>query len=152
MLAIFRILAAFLLATVLPCGLYGQELSDAQILRCVPLDGEGRKIAEDAECPRYQTTIIQLLARPEIFDGKRVIVTGYIHRGFEDNGIYVRHQDFEDGLRHNGLWVDSFRVTADAEECQDSYVILEGLFVSRSYGHYGLWSGRITDVSRCNPR
>ena len=131
------------------CG--GQDQNDLQILRCVPIGEDGRKIDDDAECPRYQATIIQLLARPEIFDGKRVIVTGFLHVAFESRGLYIRRQDFDDRLWHNGLWLGTF--SESVNECQDdTYVTLEGLFQSRRYGHYGLWSGMITDITRCYTR
>ena len=123
--------------------------ADAKLLRCIPFDDGGRKIAADAECPRYKTSIIQLLARPEIFDGKLVQVIGFVHLEFEGRGVYIRKQDYQDGLHHNGLWVGSLREGARIRDCQDNYVVIEGRFDARSHGHMGLWGGSLADISVC---
>jgi hypothetical protein len=122
---------------------------DSPYMRCLPFDEKGRKIVDDEDCPQYETTIIQLLARPELFDGKRVVIRGYVHREFEDNGIYIRQEDFADHLTHNGLWIGGFRDEARMQNCQDGYVTLVGVFHAQEYGHMGAWSGTIDDISTC---
>src|SRR5438045_2234544 len=62
-------------------------------LRCEPFDDQGRKVGKDAPCPRYRASILQLLTRPELFDGKRVGIEGYVHLEFEGRGVYVTEAD-----------------------------------------------------------
>lgn len=119
-------------------------------MRCWPFDEDGRKIGDDQECPQYETTILQLIARPELFDGKRVSVQGFVHLEFEGRGIYISRQDHSDGLTRNGLWVGGFREGARVRDCQDRIVVLVGTFHAQEYGHMGLWSGSIEDVSVCS--
>jgi len=144
-----RVLVSFMLLA--PLQAFAQSQQESLLLRCVPFDDEGRKIANDAPCPKYETTIIQLLARPEVFDGKRVIVRGFVHWEFESSGIYIRREDHDSGLTHNALWIEFAEDAAQIGTCQDAYVTLEGIFRAREYGHRGIWSGTISDVSRCLP-
>ena len=143
-----RLCAALLLVCASSASLARAD-ADTTLLRCIPFDDQGRKIAADAECPSYKASIIQLLARPEIFDGKRVQVIGFVHLEFEGRGVYIRKQDYQDGLHHNGLWVGSLREAARVHDCQDNYVIIEGRFDARSHGHMGLWGGSLDDITIC---
>jgi len=149
-----RLPCCLLLSVVSACvfsDAVSQRQPESAILRCLPIDDQGKKVGDDEPCPRYETTIIQLLARPEIFDGKRVIVRGYVHREFESSGIYISQEDYRDRLYHNALWVGAFKKTPRVGKCQDQYVTLEGIFRAREYGHMGMWSGMITEITVCLP-
>ena len=115
--------------------------ADSLSLRCEPTLGS-------SECI-YDTSITQLLARPEVYDGKRVRLKGYIHFQFEGNGIYPRREDEHGHLYRNGLWVQVKDGVSLPLECQDRYVLVEGTFVARHHGHYGLLRGAVTDITRC---
>ncbi len=119
-----------------------QTPTDSLVLRCAALDADGR-------CSLYDSSVIQLIARPDLFDGKRVRVIGYIHLEFEGNGIYVRREDLVRRIHGNGLWVAFSDAPPDG--CQDRYVVIQGIFRARHHGHMGLWSGAITDITRCDP-
>jgi hypothetical protein len=97
----------------------------------------------------YDASIIQLLARPEVYDGKRVRLKGYIHFEFEGNGIYLHREDQQKALYNNGLWVQFRENIKVGAECQDRYVLIEGTFVARNRGHMSLWSGSVEDITRC---
>lgn len=118
-------------------------------MRCFPFDDKSKKIGNDQECPRFEASIIQLLARPEIYDGKQVIIRGFVHLEFEGRGIYIHKQDYEHGLEHNALWVGGFRNGARVKNCQDNYVTIFGIYRAEDYGHMGMWSGTIEDISVC---
>lgn len=112
--------------------------------RCVPN-------AEGTECsPIYAVSIVELIARPERFDAKRVRAIGYVHFGFEGNGIYLHREDYEHDLYANGLWVTLGAGVAPTN-CQDRYVVVDGTFRAGMRGHMGLWSGAIVDITRCTP-
>jgi hypothetical protein len=92
--------------------------------------------------------MIELLGNPAAYDGKRVTVDGYAHLGFEDNGIYLHKDDFDYGLRRNGLWI-TLAEGVDSSQCQDAYVHAEGTFKAGLGGHMGLWSGTLDRVTKC---
>jgi hypothetical protein len=96
-------------------------------------------------CTPRVMSLVQLLASPERFDGKRVRVIGFVHLEFEGDAVYLHREDFERGLNPNGLSVgfrpDLYRRGATFN---DRYVLLEGTFRAR-----GGWlsDGAITDIS-----
>ena len=131
------------IAVVAPTIAYAQG-ADSLLLQCGLTAGSDKCV--------YETSIIQLLARPEVYDGKRVRLAGYIHFEFEGNGIYLHREDEQRNLFRNGFWVQVKEGSSIAPQCQDRYVLVEGTFVSRNHGHLGLWSGAIVDITRCTPR
>jgi hypothetical protein len=69
-------------------------------------------------------SMIQLIARPDDFDGEYVRVIGFYRHEFEGNALYLHREDYEQGLTKNGLWMDGA----------------------------GMWSGEIAAVTRAVPR
>ena len=130
-------------------NLVAESMLKASYMRCVPFDKEGRKVGDDQECPKYKVSIIQLLANPELYDGKQVVVHGFVHLEFEGRGLYIRKQDHEEHLTHNGLWVGKLNPEARVRNCQDNYVTVIGMFRAKKYGHRGAWSGALEDISVC---
>jgi hypothetical protein len=99
----------------------------------------------------YDASIMQLIARPELYDGKQVRVMGYIHWAFEGNGLYLHEDDWKHHLYRNGVWVELKDGLPDRPKCQDQYVLIEGTFRASDHGHLGMWSGAIMDITRCDP-
>ncbi len=132
------------LAVLLGCPIAGmaQTPADSLLLPC--------GVTAEASCIN-DASIVQLLARPEVFDGKRVRVFGYIHIEFEGQGIYLHQEDKAHALYRNGLWVEFARDSTFKTPCQDRYVLVEGTFRARHHGHMGLWGGAITEITRCIP-
>ena len=102
----------------------------------------------NGDCALYGISLIQLLANPAKFDGEHVRVTGYIHFESDNDAIYLHREDAEHHLRKNGLWV-ALAPGQALEECQDAYVLLEGVYQARTAGRASLWSGTITRITRC---
>jgi hypothetical protein len=92
--------------------------------------------------------MLQLLADPAKFDGKRVRVIGFVHFEFEGNAIYLHKEDFRNRILKNGLWV-SLSGGVSRTNCQDMYALIDGTFHASDMGHMDLWSGAITDVTKC---
>ena len=91
-------------------------------------------------------SVIQLIANPNAYDGKRVRTSGYVHFQFEGNAVYLHKEDFIHDLYSNGLYLNADESIRAA--CQDRYASLEGLFSAKDRGHMSLWSGMIR-VQRC---
>jgi len=102
-----------------------------------------------SRCPAEVVPLVRLLARPEDYDGKRVVVMGFAHYEFEGNGLYPHRDDAENGLYFNGLWLDAPSPSvANADSLSDQYVFIEGTFEAQNRGHLGMWSGAIVKVTR----
>lgn len=92
-------LVGILLVLLIASSATAGPVWEVPYLRCHPFDEQGRKIGDDEECPRFKATIIQLISRPELFDGKRVILQGFVHQEFEGRGLFINRQDYKDRLR-----------------------------------------------------
>ncbi len=114
--------------------------------RCAELDVERR-------CTLWFPSIVELIARPDLYDGRRVRVIGFVNFAFEGNALYLSRADWEHGVRRNGLWVDPpARFESDwgpsRAEPNRRYVLIEATFRASSRGHLGLWSGALEQVTR----
>ena len=104
-------------------------------------------------CARYGPSLLTLIARPELFDGKPVRVIGYVHFEFEGNGLYVSQDSYEHGVTRNGIWIDPpWEFESDSATARrqpnDRYAIVEGTFSAHDRGHLGLWGGALERVTR----
>lgn len=105
-------------------------------------------------CDLYEVSLVELIARPERFEGKRIRALGFVSLGFEDSGLYLSRADWENGVRKNGLWIDEPPPSAEGAKTwlwNKRYVLVEGTFTSADTGHFGMWSGRIMNVQRYSP-
>lgn len=98
-------------------------------------------------------SIINLIANPEKYHNKEVIISGYLNLQFEGTAIYIHKEDFDNGLRKNGLWVNFFNEIKKEElsNAHGNYVMIRGLFDMERKGHWGLWSGTIKDIKSVTP-
>jgi hypothetical protein len=94
-------------------------------------------------------SLIQLIANPTAFDGRRVAVTGYVVLEFEHTAVYLHETDAAYGIARNGLWLD-VPVGSDSHRARfhRRYVLIEGTFSAERRGHRGAFSGTIENVSR----
>jgi hypothetical protein len=96
-------------------------------------------------------SMIQLIATPEKYQGKRVRMLAFLRIEFEGNALYLHKEDYQHLLYGNGLWIDLPKGISNGKELNNRYVLVEGLFDGTQKGHMGLWSGTITDVTRLEP-
>jgi hypothetical protein len=100
------------------------------------------------KCP---VSIINLIATPEKYHGKKIQIIGYLHLEFEGDAIYLHKEDYVNGICDNGLWVNiSKSVTSKKhlKDYSDNYVIILGTFNKDSHGHMGLFNGTMDDIIR----
>jgi hypothetical protein len=104
------------------------------------------------DCPLADVSLVQLISTPERFDGRHVRVIGFVHLEFEGNAAYLHREDFDSGLLKNAVWVDFRRGTlSSSHPINDRYVLLEGVFDARHFGHLGLFAGTLSDITRAEP-
>jgi hypothetical protein len=93
-------------------------------------------------------SLIQLIANPKQYDGKVVVVTGFVRLEFEGNAIYLHQDDYKHRITKNGLWIDvSSDIRKRQKDYEQKYVLLVGTFNANQAGHLGLWSGSIQNIS-----
>jgi hypothetical protein len=96
----------------------------------------------------WDPTVGQLIARPEIYDGKRVRTIGFLHLEFEGNGLFASAEEAEH-VFSAGIWVevpDSF--ASKTASVNDQYVILEGVYHGGPDGHMSSSKGRLDSLVR----
>ena len=95
-------------------------------------------------------SLIQLIAQPEKFDGKRVRFIGFLRLEFEGNAVFLHREDFERAISRNGVWVNvpSDMTKQQRDEVNMHYVICVGVFRAGEHGHMGMYGGEISDVRR----
>ena len=86
-------------------------------------------LASAAFSQTLDVSLINLIATPKDFDGKRVRVIGFARLEFEGNAIYLHREDYLQGITKNGLWLDVENASKkSATEANNRYVIVEGVF------------------------
>jgi len=108
-------------------------------------------MSSTGECTLYWVSLIELIANPKAYDGKRVRLIGFVRLEFEGNAIYVSKESYEAGIIKNALWLDPPKSSPLARKGAvwgPQYAIVEGRFDARSLGHMRLFSGAIRDTTR----
>ena len=114
--------------------------------RCQVIDGS-------EHCILWGPSLVELIARPELYDGRRVRVIGFVNFEFEGDAIFLSSEDWKHSVVTNSLWVEAppgFQSDSGPARKQPNrrYVIIEGTFNARKRGHLGLGSGAIEHVTR----
>lgn len=94
-------------------------------------------------------SIINLIASPQQFNSKQIRIVGYVRLELEGNAVYLNRDDFSEGIRKNGLWLDVETMSpAQLTNINGRYALVEGTFSMGDRGHLGMWSGAITKITR----
>ncbi len=99
-------------------------------------------------------SIINLLASPESYDGKRIQVIGYARIRFEGNALFLSEEAAEHEVVENSVWLDFSGWSGDRKalaERGNRYAIVVGTFSQSETGHLGGWFGGITGIERFDP-
>jgi len=90
-------------------------------------------------------SLIQLIANPAKYDGKQVLVVGFLRLEFEGNALYLHADDYKNNIYGNAIGVGvtkQWRWSKD--EVNMHYVMLGGTFRA---GKSNLHTGVIVDVT-----
>lgn len=89
-------------------------------------------------------SVVQLIATPEKYNGKLVLVGGFLRLEFEGNAIYLHEDDYRHGFYRNALWVNLDGKTAEnTDKLNLHYAFVEGTFDASRHGHMGLFPSTI---------
>lgn len=93
-------------------------------------------------------SILQLIATPEKFDGKMILVIGFLRLEHEGNVLYLHEDDYKHGISKNGVWiVTTDEIRKRAAQLNMRYVLVKGTFKSSDKGHISPNSGSITNIT-----
>jgi hypothetical protein len=108
-----------------------------------------------------RVSIIGLIATPNTYQGRTVLVTGYLTIGFEDNVLYLNRDDAVNGNSKNGVWIGYGKPVESPDQLKEydayyarlrpfnkGYVTLEGIFDGKATGHLDCCSGELTSITR----
>jgi hypothetical protein len=89
------------------------------------------------QLPPY-TSIIQLIANPEKYEGQTVTVIGFMTIAFESDMLYLSYEDYQHAIVSNALWFErNPHIMADSERLDLNYVEIVGTF-TRDLTGFGL--------------
>jgi hypothetical protein len=94
-------------------------------------------------------SLIRLIADPGSFDGKRVLVTGYVMLEAENTAVYLHESDASYGIFSNGLWLDvPLGGESHRARFHRRYVLVEGTFNARRRGDRDAFGGSLENIGR----
>ncbi len=105
----------------------------------------------DSTKTAHSVSIINLIATPEKYNGKTVLVDGFLNLDFEDNALYLHSEDYERALTVNSIII---KVKDDPElkKLDKKYVIIQGVFRSLGDLRYYRGHGYIENIERIAER
>jgi hypothetical protein len=105
--------------------------------------------------PGYDATVqdvsvLQLIANPQPYDGKRVRFIGFLRLEFEGDAIYLHREDYQHQISQNALWINlPHDMTKQEQQAVNMhYVICAGVFQASKHGHMGMFSGEVAEITR----
>jgi hypothetical protein len=92
-------------------------------------------------------SLIQLIADPASFDGKRVTVTGYVVLEAENTAVYLQESDARYGITRNAVWLQTpVPDELGRARFHGRYVRIDGTFNARRRGHFEMFGGSIERI------
>jgi hypothetical protein len=90
--------------------------------------------------------LVQLMANPNSYHGKRLMVIGYAHIEFEGHGLYLHREDYRNGTG-NVLWIGGGKVPLPNQlALNDKFVMVVGTWNAERRGHMGMFIGEIEKI------
>lgn len=111
------------------------------------------RTAGDTPAPSAEVVSLErLITAPEQYDGKAVLIVGFLRLEFEGNGLYLHEEDYEHGITKNAIWVvRNAKINERADALNMHYVMLGGTFDASHNGHMGLFSGSLGNIRSATP-
>jgi hypothetical protein len=100
------------------------------------------------QCALWAPALIDVIAEPRVWDGRRIRVRGFLNFEFEGDAIYVSRDDRHDWRVECAVWVSVPHAWTERRLPNQRDGVVEGTFRSQRRGHMGLFAGAIDDVTR----
>jgi hypothetical protein len=107
-------------------------------------------MAQSHESRPLVVSLIQLIATPERFDGKKVVVVGFLRLEHEANLLYLNKDDYDNVVLANTMWIDVTEAMGrDRDKLTLKYARIEGTFRAGNRTKNSTSAGGITDITSC---
>ena len=106
-------------------------------------------LAMRAQAPQQpiNVSLVQLIATPEKYDGKLVLVSGFLDMGREGDLLFLHEEDDDNVILQNAIWVRrSEQMTKDKLTLNRKYVQVTGVFKVGYTEQLGVPPNGISDV------
>lgn len=140
------LLAAALSSLVTGCGDGTQQLPP--ITHSPRADVYAKCFPSASDCTTYRPSLIELVVRPEWYDGVRVSVEGILGLGDGESALYRSVEDYEVQNAANALWVP-----ISGAQCRGScapfggrWVAVTGRYRASQRGPSGAYGGGVVEV------
>ena len=92
-------------------------------------------------------SMIEVIANPERFDHKRIVLCGFLSVGGpEGEYLYLHKEDYERGISKNGLAVN-LSAYPEAKKLNEKYVTIQGTFVAVPRNGTFPFAGSVSNVT-----
>lgn len=119
-------------------------LSAVVLLLCAARAEAGRLKGDGVE----GVSLINLIATPSRYHHKKVRIEGFACVEFEGNALYLSRDDLNYLIPANAVWLKLDKDGPDRSQYNGKWVLIEGTFNAKEYGHGGMYSGMIEDIQR----
>ena len=87
------------------------------------------------------------MARPELYDGRKILIVAFVNLEFEGNAAYFSEEMQRHGSSRDAVWLDLTGM-AHAPTFRRGYAYVEGTFSAGPGGHFGMFGGTISRIQR----
>jgi hypothetical protein len=100
-----------------------------------------------------QVSLVSLIAIPEKYDGRLVLVKGIAHFDSKTSmyAIFLTRDDMRASNGLNALYLILGSSVANIDRFNDKYVLVRGRFEANNKGHLDSFSGAVNDVDLIRP-
>jgi hypothetical protein len=109
--------------------------------------GESSGIARAGDEPVEFPPFVRVIARPELYHGKRISLIGYMNLEFEGNAIYHSEEEYRHAQSQDAIWLDVDGMKPKPPLAR-GWVIVEGTFNGERRGHLGSYAGTLERITR----
>lgn len=110
----------------------------------------GNATAQNSADEQHYVSLVQLITTPERFNGKKVVVTGFLELRHEESLLYLHEEDNAHGILENAIGVSTNRqIRNDKEILNLKYVRIVGYFRASDRQKSPFHSGTIGNIENC---
>ena len=102
---------------------------------------------QDGPCTDYNPSLMELVSRPEWYDGHRVLIIGVLRYGFESAGLHASSEAYQQRLTRSAVSLAGTKSCPDCPKWQGRWVTVVGTYRASDRGHMGLFGGTIDEVT-----
>ena len=101
-------------------------------------------------------SLISLFATPDKYHDMPISVIGVSNIAFEHNSLYLSKEHWANFVWKNSIWITPNyeaigKTKKELSKFNGQYVLVKGVFDKNNYGHLGLFSGAIDNVTGFRP-